>query len=393
MAIEKFTFLDEVGVQKLAEALLTKANIRISERIVQEINDSSDANHVASAALLNTLLKAADAKIASNTAAIGANTTAIGAANTSITELGEKVDTNKTSIDTVNSTLSTLAEKVDGLTHLTITTVTGPITDITEPDPTVMYLQRDDESDTTWMMYIWSVDKWIPIGDTEVDLSNYWSKDDVDEMKEALGVPEMVAMTEAQITAAVDKAFTATSVLNPPLTGISISNYPNGTLTVGNGETCNLKVVAVPATAILPKVNYMSSDETVVTVDSTGKLTSLVAGTATVTITTEDGKFTTSLAVTVNQLYVLTVVHSVPGREDVSVTHEPAKFAGDICTVKVPETLINEGYTFKAWMPSDENLQYSTGADNSISFAMPASDLTLTLEFNPKVENINAENF
>lgn len=301
MAIEKFTFLDEVGVQKLAEALLTKANIRISERIVQEINDSSDANHVASAALLNTLLKAADAKIAANTAAIGANTTAIGAANTSITELGEKVDTNKTSIDTVNSTLSTLAEKVDGLTHLTITTVTGPITDVTDPDPSVMYLQRDDESDTTWMMYIWSVDKWIAIGDTEVDLSNYWSKDDVDEMKEALGVPEMVSMTEAQITAAVDKAFTATDFFNPPLTGILIINtLTDGKLTIPKSGTIQLVMAPVPAAAKLPEaITYSSSAESAATVSATGVVTAIEVGTAVITATSGDGKFTTTVNVEV----------------------------------------------------------------------------------------------
>lgn len=301
MAIEKFTFLDEVGIQKLAEALLGKVNTRIAERIVQEVNDSSDANHVASAALLNTLLKARDASIAANTAAIGDNTTAINEAKTSITDLETKVDDNKTSIDTVNTTLSTLSEKVDGLTHLTLTTVTGPITDVTDPDPTVMYLQRDDESDTTWMMYIWSVDKWIPIGDTEVDLSNYWSKDDVDEMKEALGVPEMVAMTEAQITAAVDKAFTSTSVFNPLLTGILIINtLTDNKLVITKNETLQLVMAPVPALATLPEtITYSSSAEGTATVSATGVVTAVEVGTAVITATSGDGKFSTTVNVEV----------------------------------------------------------------------------------------------
>lgn len=211
MAIEKITFLDEVGTQKLAEALLSKVNSRIAERIVQEVNDASDGNHVASAAVLNALLKAKDAQIAANTTEIGKNTTAIGEAKTAVTALGEKVDANKTAIDTATTDLAALSTKVDGLTHLTIDTVTGAITTVADPSTSILYLQRDDESDKTWMLYIYREDgTWINIGDTEVDLSNYWSKDDVAAMKEALGVPEMVALTEAQITAAVNAAFTAT---------------------------------------------------------------------------------------------------------------------------------------------------------------------------------------
>lgn len=211
MAIEKFTFLDEVGTQKLAEALLSKVNTRIAERIVQEVNDSSDANHVASAAILNALLKAKDEKIAANTTEIGKNTTAIGEVKTTVGELTTKVDANKEAIDTATTDLAALSTKVDGLTHLTIDTVTGAITSVADPSTSVLYLQRDDEADTTWMLYIYREDgTWVNIGDTEVDLSNYWSKDDVDAMKEALGVPEMVALTEAQITAAVDAAFAGT---------------------------------------------------------------------------------------------------------------------------------------------------------------------------------------
>lgn len=211
MAIEKITFLDEVGTQKLAEALLSKVNSRIAERIVQEVNDASDGNHVASAAVLNALLKAKDAQITANTTEIGKNTTAIGEAKTAVTALGEKVDANKTAIDTATTDLAALSTKVDGLTHLTIDTVTGAITTVADPSTSILYLQRDDESDKTWMLYIYREDgTWINIGDTEVDLSNYWSKDDVAAMKEALGVPEMVALTEAQITAAVNAAFTST---------------------------------------------------------------------------------------------------------------------------------------------------------------------------------------
>lgn len=279
MAIEKLTFLDEVGIQKLSEALLSRVNTRIAERIVQEVNDASDGNHVASAAVLNALLKAKDTAIAANTTAIGANTTAIGEAKTSITELGTKVDDNKTAIDSATTDLAALSTKVDGLTHLTIDTVTGAIDTVVEPSTSILYLQRDDEADKTWMLYIYREDgTWVNIGDTEVDLSNYWSKDDVDAMKEALGVPEMVAMTEAQITAAVEAAFKNTDALRPELTGIEYAGTGGSTRNILMTETCTFSVKPVPANALLPTIKYTSNDESIATVSEDGVITPVSHG-------------------------------------------------------------------------------------------------------------------
>lgn len=220
MAVEQLTFLDEAGMLKLSEALLTKVNLRVSERIVQEVNDQSDANHVASASLLNTLLKARDELIAANKTAADANKTAIDGVKTDVTDLTTKVGDNKTAIDGVKTDLAALDTKIGGLTHLTMEAVTGLITTVTDPKTDVLYLQRDDENDTTWMLYIYTVNgenhEWIAIGDTEIDLSGYWKKTDVDEMKEALGVPQMTPITEAKITAAVETAFTNTDFFKTP---------------------------------------------------------------------------------------------------------------------------------------------------------------------------------
>lgn len=218
MAIEKFTFLDEVGIQNLSTALLGKVNLRIGERIVQEINDSSDDKHIPSAAILNTLLKAQST-----------------GANTAITALEAKVTTNTgniTALDTkvtgVADTVTTLDQKVNSLTHLTIDTVTGPITSVENPSTGILYLQRDDETDKTWILYMYRAAvmegetetkpaEWIAIGDTSVDLVGYWKKTDVDAMREALGVHDVSALTTEAITAVVEKAFTDTAVFTQAL--------------------------------------------------------------------------------------------------------------------------------------------------------------------------------
>lgn len=220
MAFEKFTFLDEVGIQQLSESLLGKVNIRIAERLVNELNATSDEKHAPNAKLVYTLLEAQ--KTASDTAVDGINT--------KITEVEGKVTANTTAIGTMGTKvdgvvtdLTTLTQKVDAFTHLALDTVTGPITEVVDPDPKVLYLQRDTEEDKTYVLYIYRaaviVDEvetkpaeWLAIGDTSVDLVGYWKKTDVDEMRTALKIPEMVAMTTQEITDAVAAAFASTEV-------------------------------------------------------------------------------------------------------------------------------------------------------------------------------------
>lgn len=228
MALEKFTFLDEVGIQKLAEALLTKVNSRVAERIVQEISDASDANHVASAALLNSLLKTRDALISGNTTAAATNKTSIDGVVSDIADLETKVDTNTTDITSASNDIQALDEKVDAFTHLTIDIVTGSIDTVADPKTDILYFQRDDESDNTWMLYIYREDgTWVQIGDTGVDLSNYWSKDDTTDIKESLSVPEMTPLAEDKILAAIDAAFKNTDALAPKLYWVNTS-LPSG---------------------------------------------------------------------------------------------------------------------------------------------------------------------
>ena len=217
--ITKYQFLDEAGVNKLAEALLGKVNVRIGERIVTAVSATSNDKQVASAkavydliAALQTADTTLDGRVTANETAIGVNTQAIADINTA-----QGVQDGK--ISDLETDLGTLEAKVDGLTHLTLETVIGDISTVTDPQTDVMYLQKDNESDKTWMLYIYQAPAtdgeagtWINVGDTEVDLSNYWTKDDADEMREALGIHDAEALPESAVTAAVETAFTNTAV-------------------------------------------------------------------------------------------------------------------------------------------------------------------------------------
>lgn len=216
MAIENITFLDELGIEQLSEALLSKVNNRVSERIIQELSDSSDEHHVVSALLLNQLLKTRDEKISANKTAIDANTEAINNVKSSVTEVTTKNNSNISDMTKVTEDVESLNTKVDGLTHLETHIIVGSVQDITDPRTDVLYLQKDSEDDTTWMLYVYLEDgTWVPIGDTAVDLSGFWSKND-NTIKDALNVPDMESLTDKEITAIVDSAFNNTDVLKPP---------------------------------------------------------------------------------------------------------------------------------------------------------------------------------
>ena len=150
---ELYQFLDQGGVNLLTKGILDKVNVRIAQRIVQQL-DITDTTHVPSAAAVLRAIQSAR--------------------------------------------------------HTTIQTVIGDINTevpLEQRSTDVLYLQKDNESDPSWMMYIWDADpalhpdpngKWINIGDTEIDLSGYWSKDaaDMEDLANQLGIPVINAAIE-----------------------------------------------------------------------------------------------------------------------------------------------------------------------------------------------------
>ena len=85
------------------------------------------------------------------------------------------------------------------------------------------------------------------------------------------------------------------------VTGVTLDK---STASVEEGQSTQLTAAAVPTAATNKTVTWSSSDETVATVDSTGKVTGLKDGTATITVTTADGSFTASCLVTVGNVAV-----------------------------------------------------------------------------------------
>lgn len=82
-----------------------------------------------------------------------------------------------------------------------------------------------------------------------------------------------------------------------PVTGIKVS--PDTLTLTKKDETAQLTAEVTPSYADNKRVTWQSSDEKVATVDENGKVTAVGNGTAEITVTTEDGKITASIMITV----------------------------------------------------------------------------------------------
>jgi uncharacterized protein YjdB len=82
-----------------------------------------------------------------------------------------------------------------------------------------------------------------------------------------------------------------------PVTGISLNKQPTDNMDKGTNQT--LIASLTPTDATVKTVTWSSSNQTVATVDNTGKVTAVAGGVATITATTTDGSKTASCVVTV----------------------------------------------------------------------------------------------
>ena len=108
----------------------------------------------------------------------------------------------------------------------------------------------------------------------------------------SLGTATVTVTTE-------DGGFTASSeitVIPVRVTGVGIS--PEAA-SIGIGHTIQLTASITPSNAANKNLSWSVSDETIISVDGQGTVTGLSGGTATVTVTTEDGGFSDSAEITV----------------------------------------------------------------------------------------------
>ncbi|MGZ4135036.1 MAG: S-layer homology domain-containing protein, partial [Tumebacillaceae bacterium] len=111
-----------------------------------------------------------------------------------------------------------------------------------------------------------------------------------------------VGAGQATITVTTENgAFTATATVNVYLASVAVTGVTlnHSTLKLTAGDTETLTASVHPENATNQNVTWTSSNNSVATVDATGKVTAVAAGTAVITVTTADGGFTATSTVTV----------------------------------------------------------------------------------------------
>ncbi len=86
------------------------------------------------------------------------------------------------------------------------------------------------------------------------------------------------------------------------VTGVNLDKTKS---TLAEGDTVQLTATIAPDNATNKDLKWSSSDETIATVDTTGKVTAVKEGTATITVATEDGEKTSTCIVDVTKKQVL----------------------------------------------------------------------------------------
>ncbi len=155
------------------------------------------------------------------------------------------------------------------------------------------------------------------------------------------------------------------TVLKIPVTGVSL-NYTTAELRVK--KTLQLTETVTPENADNQNVTWSSSDETIASVDEDGLVTAKDAGTAIITVTTEDGDKTAQCTITV----LKTAVTGVSLNQ--STTHMYVRETLQLKETVAPENADNKDVT---WSSSNEAV--ASVNENGLVTAKNAGTATITV--------------
>ena len=188
----------------------------------------------------------------------------------------------------------------------------------------------------------------------------------------ANGVVTGVSAGETTITVTTeDGGFTGActiNVYNQAVTGVTIEPS-EAELTVGSST--KLTATVLPENASNKNVVYAVDDESILSVDQDGNVTGLSLGTATVTVTTEDGGFTASAEITVIPVRV-TGVGISPEAASVGLGHTIQLTA----SIK-PSNAANKNLF---WSVSDETIISVDGQGTVTGLSLGTATVTVTTE-------------
>ncbi len=186
----------------------------------------------------------------------------------------------------------------------------------------------------------------------------------------------VTAVAEGSVTIIVttdDGGFTASREITVSngivqVSGVSISLDE---VTLAEDETIGLTAIIAPSNAADNSVVWSTSDESIATVDDNGLVTAISEGTASIMVTTNDGGFTATTVVSVNN----NVVH-VNG---VSVSLATAiLYVGETLTLNATISPANADNGAVVWSSSDENIATVDANGNVTALSEGSVSITVT---------------
>jgi len=195
----------------------------------------------------------------------------------------------------------------------------------------------------------------------------------------------------------VDGNYTATCVvtvtppapITVPVTGVSLDR---GTIRIGVGAEETLTATIAPTNATNKNVTWTSSNTAVATVDSNGKVRSISAGTATITVRTADGNYTATCGVTVTAPAPATipVTGVFLGRGNVETVRTISLKVGAesaLTVTVVPANATNKNVT---WTSSNTRVATVDRNGNVKALRAGSATITVTTVDGSSVQNLNA---
>lgn len=210
-----------------------------------------------------------------------------------------------------------------------------------------------------------------------------WSSSDPEVATVADGVVTPVKAGAATITVTTeDGEYSATCKVTviQPATGITLDKQK---VTLVGAATEQLKATVVPAEADQTVV-WKSSNESVATVDQTGKVTSVSKGAATITASTEDGTYSQDCAVTVsnpatNLTVDQTALNLKKGEEGTVKISLVGALAGEVDETKFALDNTGASKAFKVVDNGDGSYTVTALKTGSGSFVITAESLSQTV--------------
>ena len=180
---------------------------------------------------------------------------------------------------------------------------------------------------------------------------------------------------------------TCTVTVTQPVTSVSLDKT---SLELTEGETAQLNATVEPDNASNKSVTWASSNSAVATVDQNGNVEAVGAGTATITVTTEDGNYTAACTVTVEKpytpppyippTYAVTAPETTGGTVEVSPSRASSGRRVTITTQPAP------GYELESLTVLDSRgseIALTDQGDGKYTFTMPSRKVTVQASFAP----------